>query len=117
MPLSLADRILSYRDPGGRRGGFRRAAHDEAALESGPTPGAGFAPDAGEAARMRGLFGDVARDWSGLVGAGGELRKALGGSAVEQAIGDAGVRAAAEQEGVGGRGSDVRPSPGIEEMR
>jgi hypothetical protein len=120
MPLSLADRILSYRDPEGRRGGLRRAAHDEA-RESGPTQDAGCAPDAGEAARMRGLFGHVARDWCGLVGAVGDLKKALVGSAVEQTIGAAGVRAAVEQQGAGGclqgGGLDVLPPPGAGELR
>jgi hypothetical protein len=121
MPLSLADRILSYRDPGGRRGGLRRAPQDEAQRESGQGPVFGFAPDAGEAARMRGLFGDVSRDWCGLVGAVGDLRKALVGSPVEQAIGAAGVRAAVEPDGVGRwlqrGGYDALTPPGPEEPR
>ena len=99
MPLSLADRILSYRDVS-RRGTTRKAPQVDSSCE--PGPGAGDPGCAPDAARMRGLFGDVARDGSGLVEAVGGLKKALVESAVEQAIGAAGVRAAIEHEG-GGR--------------
>ena len=121
MPLSLADRILSYRNVGGRHGGLRRAPNEEGSRD--PEPAGkepACTPDPGEAARMRCLFGDVARDGSGLAEAVGNLKKALVGSAVEQTIGAAGVRAAAEQEEVGRRlqgGAPEALPPGIEDLR
>jgi hypothetical protein len=107
MPLSLADRILSYRDVGGRRGTTRKAVEAEGSREPGPAArDAGGMPGTSDAARMRGLFGVVARDWSGLVGAVSDLKKALVGSAVEQAIGAGGVQ-----------GGEVEALPrGTEEM-
>jgi len=114
MPLSLADRILSYRDVGGRRGTTRKAPEAGGSRE--PAPPArdtGCTPDTSEAARMRGLFGDVARDWSSLVGAVVDLEKAVAGSAVEQTIGAAGVRTAVEHDRGGSclRGGEVEALP------
>ena len=108
MPLSLADRILSYRDTGNPRGAARRAPEDHGSRDpghAGREPGC--APDPC-GARLRGLFADVARDGSGLAGAVGGLRKAIVGSALEHAIGAAGVRV-----GEGGAGTALR---GTEEL-
>jgi hypothetical protein len=115
MPLSLADRILSYRKPGERRGAPRADA---------PRPGEGAAsadvsPRASESdgARMRVLFGEVAREWCGVVEAAGDLRKALAWSAdLERALGAGAIREPIEGPAAGA-GNRIEQPPGLGEMR
>ena len=119
MALSLADRILSYRDMGDGRGTTRKTPEAGGSRDAAaPLGDAGCMPDASPAPRMRGLFGDVARDWSDVVEVV-DLEKAVAGSAIEPTIGAAGVRAAVEYErsGSGLRGGEVEALPrAAEEM-